>query len=172
MPETMTSGQEKEAALIRLMEQYGGMLLNLCAVTLRDAAWAQDAVQETFVKAYRAMEQLNSVGSERAWLIRIAMNTCRDYLRTGWFRHIDRRTPVDQLPEIAAPETRDGEILAEVQRLPLRERQVILLHYWQNMSAEEIGAALNIDRATVYRRLDRARKKLKLMLTGEGGGDA
>ena len=41
MPETMTSGQEREAALIRLMEQYGGMLLNLCAVTLRDAAWAR-----------------------------------------------------------------------------------------------------------------------------------
>lgn len=164
---------EQEEELVRLMDTYGGMLISLCAVTLRDASWAQDAVQETFIKAYRHMDQLPEIQNERAWLIRIAMNTCRDLLRTGWFRHIDRKTSLEQLPEIGTEmETESRNILQEVQKLPLRERQAVLLYYWQNMTAEEIGNALGIDRATVYRRLDKARRRLKLMLTGEGGGEA
>lgn len=160
-------GREQE--LIRLMDEYGGMLMNLCAVTLRDASLAQDAVQETFIKAYRYMETTSMIHSERAWLIRIAVNTCRDMMRTAWFRHVDRKTTLDQLPEAIAPQTQDSDILQNVRSLPVKERQVILLYYWQSMSAEEVGTALGIDRATVYRRLERGRKKLKLMLTEEGG---
>ena len=159
-----------EQELIRLMDTYGGMLSSLCRMMLHDYHRAQDAVQETFIKAYRHIRRLSGVGNEKAWLIRIAVNCCRDMMRTGWFRHVARAVDLDELPEIAAPTPpdSDGALLELVGALPLREREVLLLHYWQDMDPDAIAHALSINRATVYRRLERARQHLKLQL--EKGG--
>lgn len=161
-------GSASEQELIRLMDTYGGMLLSLCRMMLHDFHRAQDAVQETFIKAYRHIGQLERVNSEKAWLIRIAVNTCHDMMRTAWFRHVARAVDLADLPEIPAPPVQgeDSGILDEVCRLPPKEREVLLLHYWQNLDAEEISAALHVNRATVYRRLERARQRLKMNIKG------
>lgn len=153
-------GSAAEETLIRLMDTYGSMLTSLCSMMLRDHHRAQDAVQETFIKVFRHMSQLPEVQSEKAWLIRIAMNTCRDIQRSAWCKHV---FPAQEIPQ-AAVHPEDEGILEEVRTLPPRYRQVILLHYWQNMTADEIALALSISRATVYRRLDKARCKLKLSM--------
>ena len=82
----------------RLMEQYGSSLLRMSALYLKDADLAQDAVQETFIKAYRHFSEYRGESSEKTWLTSICMNTCRDMLRTAWFRHNSRIDP-DTLPE-------------------------------------------------------------------------
>lgn len=151
-----------EEEMLRLMDSYGGMLTNLCAMTLGDTILAQDAVQETFLKAYRCLDQIETVQSERAWLIRVAVNTCRDLQRSAWMRHVDRRVSLDSLPETAVPALEaDGGVLDAVRGLPVKERQVILMRYWQNLSVDETAEALGLNRATVYRRLARAQKRLK-----------
>ncbi len=156
-----------EETLIRLMDLYGGMLTGLCAMTLDDASLAQDAVQETFWKAYRCLPPSGEVRSERAWLIRVAINCCRDMKRSAWMRHIDRRVSLDRLAEPAAPPaSQDTDVLDAVRRLPVKERQIILMRYWQNLSAEETAEALGLNRATVYRRLARAQKRLKNLVEG------
>lgn len=151
-----------EETMLRLMDSYGAMLQNLCVMTLGDNALAQDAVQETFLKAYRCLTKLDDVHSERAWLIRVAVNTCRDIQRSAWMRHTDRRVLLDTLPETAAPASReDSCVLDAVRSLPVKERQVILMRYWQNLSVDETAEALGLSRATVYRRLAKAQKRLK-----------
>lgn len=161
-------GSANEQELIRLMDTYGGMLSSLCRMMLHDYHRAQDAVQETFIRAYRHIDQIKRVQSERAWLIRIAVNICRDVMRTAWFRHVARSVDLSELPEIPAPQNaaEDSAILEEVQKLPHKEREVLLLHYWQELDADEIARALHINRATVYRRLERARQRLKMSVEG------
>lgn len=161
-------GNAHEEELIRLMDTYGGMLFSLCRMMLQDYHRAQDAVQETFIKAYRHISRMAKVENEKAWLFRIAMNICRDMMRTAWFKHAAKSVDLDDLPEIPAPQTlpEDSGILDEVRRLPAKEREVILLHYWQNMDVEEIASALTVNRATVYRRLERARQILKMSVEG------
>ena len=162
-------GNATEEELLRLMDTYGGMLFSLCRMMLRDHHRAQDAVQETFIKAYKHIEYLPQLKNEKAWLIRIAVNICRDTMRTAWFRHVIRSVDIAELPEVAAPQpadTDDSPLLEMVQSLSPKEREVLLLYYWQSLTPEEISSTLRINRATVYRRLEKARSNLKITLEG------
>ena len=78
---------DSRSEIDRLMEQYGSSLLRMSALYLKDADLAQDAVQETFIKAYRHLKDYRGDSSEKTWLTTICVNTCRDMLRTAWFRH-------------------------------------------------------------------------------------
>ena len=153
-----------EQEMLRLMAEHGAHLVGLCTLLLRDAHLAQDVTQETFLRAWRKGRLLRE--TERAWLSRVAVNLCRDEMRSRWFRHVDRRlTPEDLTIPADAPQM-DTDLLDRVHRLPAREREVIVMHYWNDMPPEEIAAALHIDRATVFRRLARGRKRLKIELEG------
>lgn len=160
----------QEAEIERMMDVYGSMLLRLCAGILGDAYLAQDAVQDTFVKAYRRLSGFRGQHgeTERAWLVRIAVNTCRDYRRTAWFRMVDRRIPLEALLDAAAQTDGSGEtdreVLAAVRKLPAKHREVIMLHYYEEMPAEKIARALGVTRSTVYRRLERAEQQLRRLL--------
>ena len=118
-----------ETVLERLIRENEVSLKRLCYLYLHDEALAEDAVQETFLKAYRALEGYRGESSEKTWLTRIAVNTCKDMLRTAWFRHVDRRVTPDMIPE--SRETRDPynrEIAAAVMNLPATLRDVVLLY--------------------------------------------
>lgn len=69
--------------LVRLVEQYQTDLLRLCYIQLHDTALAEDAVQETFIKAYRSFPSFRGDCSEKTWLMRIAVNTCRDMIHSA-----------------------------------------------------------------------------------------
>ena len=169
MRNALGPGNASEEELLRLMDAYGAMLFNLCRMMLHDHHRAQDAVQETFIKAYKHIARLPQLRNEKAWLIRIAINVCRDTMRTAWFQHVIRSVDLTELPEIAAPQTDladDSPLLDTVQTLPAKEREVLLLSYWQNMTPDEIASTLQINRATFYRRLERARSNLKITLEG------
>ena len=155
-------------ALLRLMQQYGAHVVGLCTLLLKDAHLAQDVAQETFIRAWQQGNLRQE--TEKAWLTRVAVNLCRDEQRSRWFRHVDRRITPEELPRQADAPNADSDLLDRVHRLPAREREVIVMHYWNDMSPEDIARLLNINRATVFRRLARGRKRLKLEL--EGGGTA
>lgn len=82
--------RDEEEKLESLMATYGTQVKRLCCLYLRDASLAEDAAQETFIKAWRSLASFRGESSERTWLMRIAVNTCRDALRTSWFRRLDR----------------------------------------------------------------------------------
>lgn len=163
----MRQRDEMEAELIRMMQSYGGALTGLCTMLLSDRHLAQDVVQETFLRAWRRMDTLRGgPAAEKAWLCRIAVNLCRDYQRSRWFRLVDRDDEaLARLPAPDSPET--SAVLSAVHGLPLRFREVILLHYFQGMEPAETAQALGLSISAVYRRLRQARARLKPLLEGE-----
>lgn len=153
-----------EEILTDMVGQYQSALLNMCLICLKNRASAEDAVQETFIKAYRALPNFRGECSEKTWLMRIAINTCRDMTRTPWVRHTDRRVTPEDMTGLAAPEQQSSGLAAEISSLPDRYRDVLLLYYYQDMKLEEVAAALNTSPATVSRRLKAAREKLRGVL--------
>jgi len=164
-PDTATDRDQK---LISLVDRYQEPLLRMCCLYLRDRSLAEDAVQETFIKAYRALDSFRGESSEKTWLMRIAMHICCDINRTGWFRFMNREITPEMFVDQAAPppEERDEELATAVMKLPRRLREVILLYYYQGMNVNEIADALNLSHSSVSGRLKRGREKLKNMLEG------
>ena len=101
----MEQQSPNERRLEDWMRTYGTAILRTCFVILSDAREAEDAMQDTFLRAWRAMdtfEQRNGA-SVKTWLMRIAVNTCKDYRRTQWLRHRNQTSPIDELPEAVLP---------------------------------------------------------------------
>ena len=99
-----------EIILERLIQENQVSLKRLCYLYLHYEDMAEDAVQETFLKMYQSLSDYRGEANERTYLTRIAINTCKDMLRSGWFRHIDRRITVDALPR--SEEIKDSQALA------------------------------------------------------------
>lgn len=154
-----------EEKLEALMQTYGTQVKRLCCLYLKDMSLAEDAAQETFIKAWRSLETFRGGCSERTWLMHIAVNTCRDVLRSAWFRRLDRRVTPEELP-MSSPAPEEPTLAEAIMRLPVREREVILLRYYEQLPADEIAQLLHVPLNTVRSRLARGKKKLRLMLEG------
>ena len=147
---------------------YGDDILRLCLLYLGDRQLAEDAFQETFVKAWRSRDAFRGACSEKTWLSRIAVNTCRDMLRSGWFRMMKRSEPVEALFDLPAPEEMDAAPVRDaVLALPGKYREVIVLYYDRDMKLGEIADTLHLPVNTVSTRLRRARALLKRTLGEE-----
>ncbi len=153
----------------RMVAEYQLPLKRLCYMYLRDWSLAEDAVQETFLKVYRALPRFREGCSLKTWMLKIAVNTCRDMLRSAWARHHDRNVIPEAL-EIPAGEKKlddEAEALGQaVLALPVRYKDVILLYYYQDMNQEEIAGVLKTSASTVSRRLRQAEEKLRNVLKG------
>lgn len=157
-------------ALERMVEQHQAALLQVCFMMLHDRALAEDAVQETFLKAYRAMASFRGDCSEKTWLTRIAVNTCRDMKRGAWFRYVDRRVTDAESAYVPALQTEDGdaeELAQAIVRLPEKYREVVLLYYVQDMTMKEIADTLGIAVSSVSGRLKKACARLRRTLEKE-----
>lgn len=164
----MNSNISPEETLTRMVAQYEVSLLRTCYMMLRDQSLAEDATQETFLKAYKALPTFRGECSEKTWLMRIAMNTCRDMQRGAWFRHVDRRITPETLPEPYRDMLPEADGLAQaILSLPVKYREVILLRFYQDMTMREIAVVLNIAVSTVGKRIHQACTKLEGMLRKE-----
>lgn len=171
----MDTRETREAWLERAMEQYEESLLRMCFAYLGDAALAEDAVQETFLKAYRALDRFRGDAEEKTWLLRIAINTCRDLRRSAWFRHVDRNVTLDVLGEPADPAQEwsqwDDTLTRAVMELKPKYREAVLLCCYQGLTGQETANVLKISRSAVMNRLKQAktilRKELEAWYHGE-----
>lgn len=167
MESVRTRVDVQERTLEWLMTEYGDCVVRVCFLFLKDRQLAQDASQETFIKAWRALDSLREDGAEKAWLMKIAVNTCRNMVRSRYFRMVDRSVSTDDLPEpLSVDRQEDDSLLKEVMNLPDKYRQVVVLYYYQELTAEETAQALGVPAATVRTRLKRARESLKARLEG------
>ena len=142
----------------RLANTYADAILRLSYTYLKNTDDAQDVCQTVFVKLLAEPRQFQSPEHERAYVLRMAANACKDLLKSPWRK---RRCSLDACMEMPAPETPDGSVLAAVNRLPTHYRTVIYLFYYEGYPAAEIGKILGIPTATVHTRLARGREKLK-----------
>ncbi len=145
-----------------LVDSCQTSLLRMCYLNLHDLGMAEDAVQETFIKAYRALPGFRGESSARTWLMRIAINTCRDMQRGSWLKHINRAVSLDQLAEPSESFSEDAmAVNIEIARLPVKLREAVLLYYYQNMKIEEVADILGISVSSASERLKRAKEKLR-----------
>ena len=159
---------QRESWLEEAMEKWTDSLLRICYAYLGDKALAEDALQETFLKAWKSYDRFRGEAQEKTWLMRIAINTCKDYRRTAWFRHIDNRKALDELPpRLLQVELEDQSLSHLVMALPARYKQVVLLYYFQGLTQKETAEAMDISPSAVIRRLRSAEKLLRQSLTGD-----
>lgn len=162
----------REERLSNWIELYSDAILRTCFLYLSDHAQAEDALQDTWMKAWRHMGEYErkNVASDKAWLMRIAINTCKDYRRSTWFRHVDHRKALDELPpHLLQVEPDEASLSLMVMGLPDKYKQVVLLYYFQGLTQRETAQALGLSPAAVVRRLKAAHMLLKQFLTGGDG---
>ena len=163
--QVVAGGTSAHDELAQLYARYGGQVRGRCRYLLGEHE-AEDAAQEAFLRAYRGLDSFRGESGEKTWLTRIAINVCKNLMKSPW-RRLTAWFPPDQLPEPSCPpEERDGDVLRAVTRLPVKYREVVLLYYYQEMTLREIALALNAPQATVSTRLARARARLKGALKG------
>ena len=170
--ETVKGPDSKDARIEHMVTLYQLPLLRLCMMYLHDEEQAKDAVQETFIKAYRNLDGFRNDASEKTWLTRIAINTCKNVYRSGWFRHMDRSVTPDMFAERPAPvDYEDDKLTTAIMNLPVKLREVALICWLQGMTNEEAADMLGISRQAVGSRLNRARKKLRFAMEGSDDHD-
>lgn len=169
MERAVVPSMNREERLNQWVESYSDAILRTCFLYLSDQTQAEDALQDTWIKAWRHMGEYERKGvmNDKAWLMRIAINTCKDYRRTAWFRHIDARQALDEFPpRLLQTEPEDRNLTLMVMDLPDRYKQVVLLYYFQGLTQRETAQALGLSPAAVIRRLRAAESLLKQSLTG------
>lgn len=153
---------EKDERLSEWLSAYGDLINRTCVLILGDSMLAEDAAQETFIRAWKSMDKFKGDASPRTWLTRIAINVCRNVRRTAWFRRIDRRIAPEELP-LSSP-AEDRTLLLTVHQLPEKYKQVIILRYYHGLSLDETARVLGISRSAAHHRLQKALKQLRLDL--------
>lgn len=155
---------ERSQRTTELMTRYGTDIKRFCLLQLRDASQAEDAAQDVFIKAWRALSTFRGDSSEKTWLLHIAANTCRDYQRTGWFRFMDRRVTPEDMERGAAFEFPDDSLSKAITELPALLRQAVALRYFEELSIREMTQVLGVSEATAKRRIRKANVLLRQRL--------
>ena len=164
---SVVMGPDNRQILSSLINQYQRELLRTCTMLLQDAYLAEDAVQETFLQAYKSLHKFRGESSMRTWLTRIAINTCRNMQRRAWFRHEDRRVDLNALPiAVSGMSETSIALMSEVMRLPQKEKEAVWLYYYQGMTVKEIARTLGVTASIVTKRLSRGRVRLREALGG------
>lgn len=156
---------EEEAS--RAIERYSDTVRRLCMIHLKNYADTEDIFQTVFLKYVLSSVSFESEEHEKAWIIRVTINACKDLLKS-FFR--SRTVSLEQLldqPAPLAPEHR--EVLEAVLALPPKYKDVVYLHYYEGYTAPEIGRILGKNVNSVYTLLTRARQLLRETLGGDAG---
>jgi RNA polymerase sigma-70 factor, ECF subfamily len=168
----------EDAAISALVDQFAAALYRVAYSVLRNAPDAEDAVQEAFLRVLRHRETLAEVRDQRVWLIRIVWNIVLDRKRRAKTRpetddvaELARVLPSTGLSqeERAAAAQHHAHVLACVEQLPVKEREVLLLSAFEELSSVEISAVLGITESSVRSRLFRARNLMAGLLKVERG---
>lgn len=152
----------------RLVSAYSNQLLRLAYSFLNSVPDAQDICQEVLIKRLSCTAKFENDSHERAWLVRVTVNSCKNVLRSAWRK---KTIALDAAAAQSCFQPEADGVLEEVQRLPVRDREVLVLYYYMGYDTNEIGALLNISAETVRTRMKRARQKLKHELEVQGYGE-
>jgi RNA polymerase sigma-70 factor (ECF subfamily) len=141
-----------------IFERHHKTVYRVCMLYLKNPADAEDITQSVFLRLLSKTPSFQSAEHEKAWLVRAAVNACKNDLRSF------RRRNVELPPALAAPEAGTGEVLSMVLALPKKYKIPLYLHYFEGYSAVEIAKMLKIRETTVRSQLMRGRNLLRLEL--------
>ena len=139
-----------------MVHKYGNMLFRLCLITLGNASDAEDVVQETMIKYLQKAPKFENGEHEKAWLIKVATNKCRDVLR---YRKNHPVVDVEEIMELTK-DANDSHIIDALMTLPERFRVVLILYYVEEYSVKEIAGFIGKSTSAVKMRLQKGRRML------------
>lgn len=156
MPKSTVRPTEDEIEIT--VKTFANMLFQLCFTILCNRADAEDAVSDTFIKYITKSPSFHDEEHKKAWLIRVATNTCKDLRR---FQKRHTTVNLDEIDQLCAASP-ERNILEEVMGLSVKYKTVLYLYYIAGYSTKEIAQILSISPAAVRKRLQYGRKQLKL----------
>ncbi|HBI71863.1 MAG TPA: RNA polymerase subunit sigma [Lachnospiraceae bacterium] len=156
-----------------LIRQYGNDVLRTAYMYVKDSHTAEDIFQEVFIKVNQKLSTFEGNSSIKTWIIRITINTCKDYLKSAWNRRVipmmeyqeDQIISDTDFDSVESQDTNDI-IKTAVLSLPAKYKDVVLCVYYNEMTIAEAAIVLRVAEGTVKSRLSRARQKLKSALEG------
>jgi RNA polymerase sigma-70 factor, ECF subfamily len=166
---------DKEQIIDQLMQVYSDDILHLVFTYVKNRATAEDLTQEIFIKCYEKLDQFNHQASIKTWLYRIASNHCKDYLRSWHYRKISLNEKIGyytpskakQVEEEIITKNQEEYLSYAVMALPLKYREIVFLHYYEELSLTEISKVTTVNINTIKTRLKRAKELLKLKIKKE-----
>lgn len=157
----MRSQQQANNAI----EKYADTVRRICMVHLKNEADTEDIFQTVFLKYLLSSVVFENDEHEKAWLIRVTINACKDLLKS-FFR--SKTVSLEEvLEQPAAPNQEYHDVMKAVLSLPEKYRDAIYLYYYEGYSAAQIGKILHKNQNTVYTLLNRAKKQLRQILGGD-----
>lgn len=160
-----------EGKMELLIRSYGNSLLRLCTLYLRDPYLAEDAVQDTYLKVWKNWQGFQGRAQEKTWITRIAINTCKNYIRSPWRQKVETADMAQLLESGLNSVSAGGDayeklnntmvLMNEIVKLKEKYRLAILLYYYQELSVPEIAKVLGRQESTVFTLLKRGREQLK-----------
>lgn len=155
-----TQDRDSPEAVIR---RYSDMVYRLAFARTGNRSDAEDLYQEVFLRYLTRAPAFTSEDHRKAWLLRVAVNCANRFHTAPWRK---RTEPLSEALSVPAPEGED--LWEELRRLTEKDRTVLHLYYYEDMTTEEIAKLLDRNPATVRSQLLRARAKLKKLLVEEG----
>lgn len=154
-----------EEAVREAIDRYADMVKRICFIHLKNEADTEDIFQAVFLKYAMSDVTFTNETHEKAWLIRVTLNACKDLLKSFFHK---RTVPLDAYVEQnGIVDAAHSEVLEAVLSLPEKYRRVVYLHYYEGYTAPEIAEILGIKENTVYTQLTRGRALLRDVLGGE-----
>lgn len=155
-----------------LMKKYYRQIMKLVYSYVRDLYEAEDITQEIFYKVYRHLKDFKGNSSYYTWIYKIAVNQCRDYLKSATYRKRALLQPfsgkiIDLTVQRQFEAIESKDLLKKIFDLPVKLKEVIILYYFESFTTVEIAEILSISENTVRTRLSRGRKKLEKLLSKE-----
>jgi len=149
-----------------LISLYGNDVLRIATAYTHNASVSEDIFQEVFIKVACNINKFENRSSEKTWIIRITINTCKDYLKSSWNKKV---IPMENIEagnithseDTLLKEEKASLIIQEILKLPLKYKEVLLLYYYQDLSTSNIAKILTLPEASVRTRLRRARDIIK-----------
>jgi len=147
-----------------VLQKYSDMVYRICFIYLGNRPEVDDVFQEVFIKLCHKQISFTSEEHEKAWLIRVTINQCKDVVKGFWWRKIDLTENI----ELPMHDSDERDVLLVVLSLPQKYKDVVYLHYYQEYTVPEIAKLTQRSENTVYSQLHRARGLIKRKLEGRG----
>ena len=149
--------------------EYSDLLYKICFLILKDDSDVQDVLQETFIKYMTKSPDFESEDHKKAWLIKVSQNKCKEFLK---FHKRHATVPLEEVEESFSVtdgmDTDTSNILSLIWNLKYKLKSVVILYYIEGYKVNEVARILGISESAVKKRLERARKELRIAKDVEG----
>lgn len=146
----------------RIISLYGNSILRMSYIMLKDYDLAEDVVQDTLIQVIKKYYTLKNKETEKSWIMKIAINQCKNQLRSQWFKKIIYYEDTNEIErEYIENNFSEDNTIKYIYELKTSYKEVILLYYYQELSIKEIASVLGKKESNIQQLLKRAREKLK-----------